>query len=254
MSMIKDFNFYEFFEQVNIGRRKFVVQEDHTSKIPFSRRILIGFGGLLLVTVLLLGIILHVSGVFESGVGELPYLSSFYSVLGQERYVVEKTMRSAGAQVTYDPAIKDYRLKEPVEFAGHQFDVVLSYDGDNRLSSVMYTLPSYDDAGMMASIACQLMENTQDVWGFSRGSIFNRRYVEWDYDDLKKAFASTDSWQQEITWIVDKDISDLGFEKGNCISVRFWVNCPGNGEEEQIGFTVGLDTVDAGDFVYDPLI
>lgn len=252
MSIIKEVNFYDLFNEVNIGRRKFIVQEDHTSKTPFSRRILIGFGVLLLVTVLLLGIVLHIAGVHESGVGELPYLPAFSAVFGQDRRGVEKAVFSAGAKVTYDPAIKAYRLKEPVTFADYQFDVVLSYDANNKLHSVMYTLLSDESAEMMAAHTHQLIEKTQDAWGCSYGIIFSNHYIEYDFADLEKAFTGAESWRREITWIVDKDDIGLGLEDGNCISVRFCADYPGNGGQAQITFTVGVDTAEAGDFAYTP--
>lgn len=252
MSILKPNVGYEMFEEVNVGRREFIVHEDHTSETPFNKKLLIGFGGILLAVVLLFAIGYFFSDSYDNSVGELPYLPAFYSTLGQERSVVEKTLRSAGAQVTYDPAIKGYRLKDPVLFAGHRFDVMLSYNLNNKLESVTYVLPSNENAEMMASHAHQLIGNTQDAWGFSRGSIFSRHYVECDSSDLEKAFAGTKAWQQEITWIVDKDISELGFEEGDCISVRFCADNPGNGGTANIRFVFGLDTAESEDFIYEP--
>ena len=251
MSILKPNPPYDLFEEVNVGRRVFIVQEDHGSKTPFSKKMLIGFGGIILAAVLLFVVGYICSGSADDSVGELPYLSSFYSVLGQEQKAVSRSLRSAGAQVTYDPEIKGYRLKEPVEFAGHLFTVTLSFDENSRLRSVTYTPPSYDDAQMMASITCQLLANTQDAWGFSQGLIFSRYYVDWDYEDLKNAFAGRESWQREVTWIVDKDISNLTLAEGDCVSIRFCADNPGNGEISQLRFVFGADTAGSEDFVYD---
>jgi len=138
-----------------------------------------------------------------------------------------------------------------VSFAGYQFDAVLSYDEDNRLHSVTYMLPSDENAEMMAFHAYQLIEKTQDAWGCSYGTIFSNHRIEFDLADLIESFGGTEPWREEVTWIVDKDISDLELAEGNCVSVRFCADNPGDGKPAQIRFEFGADTAASEDFVYD---
>lgn len=254
MSILKPNPPYDLFEEVNVGRREFIVHEDHSSETPFSRKMLIGFGGLILAVALFFGISYFASGSHEGGAGELPYFQELSGAMGQDPNTVAQRLYNTGAQVVCDSERGEYVLAESVNFVLQNFDVTLSYDAKEKLRSVTYDMQLSEDPESQAVYAYHLMRQAQDAWGFSEGTIFSSRFVEYEMEELKRLFTGSEPWQEEITWIVTKDISGLGFDKaeGDCISIRFYAVHPGNGELAQIRFVVGLDTAEKGDFAYTP--
>ena len=254
MSILKPNPPYDLFEEVNVGRREFIVQEDHGAETPFSKKMLIGFGAMLLVVSLLFVVALYLNGSYVKDVEELPYIQEMINGIGKDANAVARSLSAAGVQLTFGSNSREYRFANPVKFMGETFDVRLTINENRILEKITYDLRLPQDAEGQSTSAYVLLWQTQELWGFSKGNIFTSAYVEYDAMEIYDGYAGSEPWQEELSWVVMSDISHLGFNEaaGDCISIRLLASSPAEKDQGRIGFTVGLDLTENCDFVYAP--
>lgn len=254
MSILRPNAGYEIFEEVNVGRRKFIVHEDHNSEVPFNKKLLIGFGAILLVASLLFVIMLYLSNSYVKDVEELPYIHELVNGIGKDSNTVAKSLSAAGVQLTFGSELGEYRFANPVRFMGEVFDVTLSFNENKILESITYDLQLPDDAEGRSTSAYVLLWQTQEIWGFSKGNIFTSAYVEYDVMEIYDGYAGSEQWEEELSWVISRGISHLGFDEtaGDCISIRLFASSPAEKDQARTGFTVGLDFAKNCDFAYKP--
>ena len=247
MSILKPNPPYDLFEEVNVGRKEFIVQEDHASETPFSKKLLIGFGVMLFVVVLLFAVVHYLSGNYIKDVEELPYIQEMVNSIGKEPNAVARRLSEAGVQLTFGSKLGEYSFVNPVGFMGEKYDVRL-------FQTVTYDIQLPNDAEGRSTSAYVLLWQTQELWGFSKGNIFTSAYVKYDITDVFDGYAGDEPWEEELSWVISKEISHLGFDEtsGDCISIRLLASSPAEKDQGRISFTVGLDFAENCDFVYAP--
>ena len=118
MSILKPNPPYELFEEVNVGRKQFIVQEDHASETPLNKKLLTGFGVMLLVAGLLFVFVHYLGGSYMKDVEELPYIQEMVNSIGKDSNAVARELLTAGVQLTFGSKLGEYRFANPVSFMG----------------------------------------------------------------------------------------------------------------------------------------